>query len=210
VNLLFELFRGGIIFEITNTKEAEIAEASGAVAVLLGYNNSPVHPDGTRAVLEEIQSNISIPVLASFKPGHFIEAEMLLKMGICGIYSDSRFEKIHTHNNFSQFKEQECPLLADVDNLSNYNERFVPVIREKNIEEIIKKLEKKKKDSFVFVTGPIETVSDIALLKRMGADTIIIPNTVFEFPDKEKYLNKLVQASFYFDNSEKLANILEN
>lgn len=212
MNLLFELFRGGIVFEVSNLKHAEIAEKSGAVALLLDMASSPLHPDGTAKELEEILGHVRIPVLCSFRPGHFVEAEVLSEMGVWGVYADSRFEELSSKTDLSSLKNLNFPLLADIniqdDDFSSMTS-FIPVIRGESIEEIINTLEKKQEKDFLFVTGPIETVSDIALLKRMGADTIIAPLSVFEFEDSESYLHKLVQASFYYNNTKKLAGILE-
>ena len=212
MNLLFELFRGGIIFEVKNVQEAQIAERSGAVAILLHMNISPIHPDGDQKELHNILQEIHIPVLASFRPGHFVEAELLHEMGVWGVYADSRFEEITTSHNILP-KDLMFPLLADIviedDILPQDLKRFIPVIRGENTEEILENLQKKQKDDFIFVAGDIETVSDIALLRRMGADTLILPNSVFDFEKPENYLQKLVQASLYFNNTEKLANILQ-
>lgn len=214
MNLLFELFRGGLIFEVRNIKEAMMAEKSGALALLIDHEASPLHLDGDTKFLEEILEKTRLPILCSFHPGHFVEVEMLAKMGIWGMYADSRLapvseKDIYAYLSLSTLK---FPLLADVEDIHSekIGHDFIPVIRShESLEEILEVLREKQEEDFVFIAGEIETVSDIALLKRMGADVIIIPHSVFSFPNIEKYLSRLVQASLYFDNSEKLAQLLE-
>ena len=214
MNRLFDLFRGGLVFEVRNVKEARIAEKSGAVALLLDMDSSPVHPDGNTLILDEILEKIRLPLIASFRPGHFVEAEMLAKMNVWGIYADSRFHPVAPLEgaDYSEMTRIAMPMIADVGTLEEAREAssFIPVIRARDsLDEIFEHMKEKTEDDFLFITGPIETVSDIALLKRMGADTILVPNSVFEFPDSDRYLKKLVQASFYYDDTEKLAKLLE-
>lgn len=210
MNNIFEILNGGIVFEVGNLKEALIAEQSGASALLLEMNASPIHPDSDSKVLEEILSAVTIPLISSFRPGHFVEAEILNKMGVWGVYSDMRFEEVFSNKNPKNEKIN-YPLLVDIESFDEISNdiNYIPVLRKSNIEDLVQEL-KNKKEILTFVTGPIETVSDIALIKRMEADVIILPRTVFEFDDSKNYLPKLVKASFYYNDTEKLAEILED
>lgn len=211
MNFLFELFRGGIIVEISNMKQLKQAEKAGAVALLVDTSNSSLYPEGETQQLEEIFKNSTIPVICSFRPGHSIEAEVLSEMGAWGLYADSRLDSLTTKNPYKHFKNTSFPFLQDInaDNeILETNTNFIPVFRGENMEEILQSLEKKKKEHFIFTAGPIETVSDIALLKRMGADVIIVPETIFQFQNISLHLEKLVQASFYYNNTKKLTKIL--
>lgn len=213
MNRIFELFRGGVIFEVTSLKQAEKAEQAGAVAILLNFASSPIHPDGNRSILESIFEKIDIPVLASYHPGHTVEAEILHTMGVWGLYSDSRLHPITGSKLTEKVADSyPFPVIADMPNLETWREHhdhFVPVLRnEESLEELLMGLAEKKDDEFVFVAGPIETISDIALLRRKGADVLMVPQNVFKYPDAGNYVKKLVKASLYFDDTEKLAELL--
>jgi pyridoxal biosynthesis lyase PdxS len=211
MNFLFELFRGGIIVEISNMKQVKQAEKAGAVALLIDASNSSLHPEGEAKKLEEILKNSTVPVICSFRPGHSVEAEVLSEMGAWGLYADSRLDPLTTKNPYKHFKNTSFPFLQDIDadhEILEEKASFIPVFRGESMEEILQSLEKKKKEHFIFTAGPIETVSDIALLKRMGADVIIIPESIFQFQNTQLHLQKLVQASFYYNNTKKLTEIL--
>ena len=214
LNYLFELFRGGLLVEVQSPEEAKIAEQSGAVAIILDMSASPIHLDANTKTLEKILSFIRIPILSPFRPGHFVEAELLMQMGFWGVYADSRYESILTTNSCDDMKDQNIPILADVTE-ENINvlpsiSCSIPVIRGENIELIIEKLKFKSEVDLIFVAGPIETLSDIALLRRSGADAIILPKEIFhDQKDIESHLSNLTNASLHFDNTSKLAKILE-
>ena len=63
-----------------------------------------------------ILCKLKIPILASFRPGHIVEAEVLSKMGIWGLYADSRFENVHVNENASELYKMNFPLIADINN----------------------------------------------------------------------------------------------
>ena len=81
---LAEMLKGGVIMDVTNAKQAKIAEKAGAVAVM-ALERIPVdiRKDGGIArmsnptMIEEIQKTVSIPVMAKCRIGHFAEAQVL-------------------------------------------------------------------------------------------------------------------------------------
>lgn len=81
---LAQMFKGGVIMDVTNAKEAKIAEAAGACAVMaLERVPSDIRRDGGVArmsdpkMIKEIQAAVSIPVMAKVRIGHFVEAQIL-------------------------------------------------------------------------------------------------------------------------------------
>ena len=81
---LTESFKGGVIMDVTNAKEAEIAQKVGAVAVMaLERVPSDIRKQGGVArmsdpkMIKEIQSAVSIPVMAKARIGHIAEAQIL-------------------------------------------------------------------------------------------------------------------------------------
>lgn len=81
---LAEMFKGGVIMDVTNAEQAKIAEAAGAVAVMaLERVPADIRREGGVArmsdpkMIKEIQKAVSIPVMAKVRIGHFVEAQIL-------------------------------------------------------------------------------------------------------------------------------------
>ena len=81
--------KGGVVMDVTNAKQAAIAEESGAVAVMaLERVPADIRKDGGVArmadpsVIQEIMDCISIPVMAKARIGHFTEAQALESIGV--------------------------------------------------------------------------------------------------------------------------------
>jgi len=81
---LAEMLKGGVIMDVTNPQEAEIAEKAGAVAVMaLERIPADIRKDGGIArasdpnMIKAIQQAVSIPVMAKCRIGHFAEAQIL-------------------------------------------------------------------------------------------------------------------------------------
>ena len=81
---LSEMLKGGVIMDVTDAKQAKIAEDAGAVAVMaLERIPSDIRADGGIArmsdpsMIKEIQDKVSIPVMAKCRIGHFAEAQIL-------------------------------------------------------------------------------------------------------------------------------------
>lgn len=81
---LAQMFKGGVIMDVTNAKEAKIAEEAGACAVMaLERVPADIRKDGGVArmsdpkMIKEIQAAVSIPVMAKVRIGHFVEAQIL-------------------------------------------------------------------------------------------------------------------------------------
>jgi pyridoxal 5'-phosphate synthase pdxS subunit len=81
---LAEMLKGGVIMDVTNAAQAEIAEKAGACAVMaLERVPSDIRKEGGVArmasikVIREIMATVTIPVMAKVRIGHFSEAEVL-------------------------------------------------------------------------------------------------------------------------------------
>ncbi len=86
---LAEMLKGGVIMDVVNAQQAQIAERSGACAVMaLVKVPSDIRKDGGVArmspisVIREIMNTVSIPVMAKCRIGHFIEARVLDALGV--------------------------------------------------------------------------------------------------------------------------------
>ncbi|HET9088207.1 MAG TPA: pyridoxal 5'-phosphate synthase lyase subunit PdxS [Acidobacteriaceae bacterium] len=86
---LAEMLKGGVIMDVTDAKQAEIAEKAGAVAVMaLERVPAQIRAEGGVArmasikKIKEIMSASSIPVMAKCRIGHFAEAQVLQELGV--------------------------------------------------------------------------------------------------------------------------------
>ncbi|MFZ5753475.1 MAG: pyridoxal 5'-phosphate synthase lyase subunit PdxS [Bacillota bacterium] len=86
---LAQMLKGGVIMDVTNAKEAEIAQKAGAVAVMaLERVPADIRKQGGVArmsdpkMIKEIKSAVTIPVMAKARIGHFVEAQILEALGI--------------------------------------------------------------------------------------------------------------------------------
>jgi len=86
---LAEMLKGGVIMDVVNTEQAQIAEKAGAVAVM-ALERVPADIRKTGGVarmadplkIKEIMSAVTIPVMAKCRIGHFSEARVLEALGV--------------------------------------------------------------------------------------------------------------------------------
>ena len=84
-----EMFKGGVIMDVTDADQAQIAEEAGAVAVMaLERVPADIRAQGGVArmsdpkKIKEIIAAVSIPVMAKARIGHFAEAMILEALGV--------------------------------------------------------------------------------------------------------------------------------
>lgn len=84
-----EMFKNGVIMDVTNADQARIAEDAGACAVMaLERVPADIRMDGQvarmsdPAMIQSIMEAVSIPVMAKVRIGHFMEAQILQAMGV--------------------------------------------------------------------------------------------------------------------------------
>src|SRR3979411_782949 len=86
---LAEMLKGGVIMDVTDARQAEIAEKAGATAVMaLERVPAQIRAEGGVArmaspkKIREIMETVSIPVMAKCRIGHFAEAQILEELGV--------------------------------------------------------------------------------------------------------------------------------
>jgi pyridoxal 5'-phosphate synthase pdxS subunit len=84
-----EMFKGGVIMDVVNAQQAEIAQEAGAVAVMaLERVPADIRAQGGVArmsdpkLIKEIIGAVSIPVMAKCRIGHIVEAQILQALGV--------------------------------------------------------------------------------------------------------------------------------
>lgn len=83
------MLKGGVIMDVTNVQQAEIAEDAGAVGVMvldkLPYDvrvSGGVARTADLKVIQEVMNAITIPVSAKCRIGHYEEARLLEEIGV--------------------------------------------------------------------------------------------------------------------------------
>ncbi|MDK6029364.1 pyridoxal 5'-phosphate synthase lyase subunit PdxS [Ignisphaera sp. 4213-co] len=83
------MFKGGVIMDVTNAEQAEIAEDAGAVGVMvldkLPYDvrmSGGVARTADLKVIESVMNAVTIPVSAKCRIGHVEEAKLLEEIGV--------------------------------------------------------------------------------------------------------------------------------
>ena len=86
---LAEMLKGGVIMDVTNAEQAVIAEKAGATAVMaLERVPADIRKEGGVArmapisKIREIMQQVSIPVMAKARIGHFMEARILEALAV--------------------------------------------------------------------------------------------------------------------------------
>jgi len=193
---LAQMLKGGVIMDVTNAKQAEIAEKAGAVSVMaLERVPADIRKEGGVArmsdpkMIKEIMKVVSIPVMAKVRIGHFVEAQILESLGIDYIDESEVLtpadEKYHVDK--SKFK---APFVCGATNLGEALRRInegAAMIRTKGeagtgnvveavrhfrkikeeIEALSKMNEAKLKAYAKEIRVPIELVKEVKQLKRL-------------------------------------------
>ena len=86
---LAQMLKGGVIMDVVNAEQAQIADEAGAVSVMaLERVPADIRADGGVARMAdpskilEIMGTVSIPVMAKCRIGHFVEAQVLESLGV--------------------------------------------------------------------------------------------------------------------------------
>lgn len=86
---LAEMLKGGVIMDVTNAEQARIAQDAGAVAVMaLERVPADIRAEGGVArmasprKIREIMTEVTIPVMAKVRIGHFAEAQVLEALAV--------------------------------------------------------------------------------------------------------------------------------
>lgn len=191
-----KMTKGGVIMDVVNAEQAEIAEKAGAVSVMaLEKVPADIRASGgvarmaDPAKVTEIMNAVSIPVMAKVRIGHFVEAQILESLGVDMIDESEVLtpadEKYHIDK-----KKFTIPFVCGARNLGEALRRIdegAAMIRTKgeagtgNIVEAVRHMrlimggirELQNKDEEEFwslareIEAPLELVKETAKLKRL-------------------------------------------
>ncbi len=255
---LAEMLKGGVIMDVTNVDQAKIAEDSGAAAVMaLERIPADIRRDGGISrmsdpkMIQEIQKEVTIPVMAKCRIGHFVEAQILEAIEIDFI-DESEVLTPADENNHVYKHDFKAPFVCGARNLGEALRRIgegAAMIRTKgeagsgNIVEAVRhmrtiindikelttldstQLMAKARDLQApfelvkqvaklgklpvpnFSAGGIATPADAALMMQLGAESVFVGSGIFKSDDPEIRAKAVVNATTYFNDPSKLAEI---
>ncbi|KAK8641811.1 hypothetical protein V6N13_011184 [Hibiscus sabdariffa] len=114
---LAQMLRGGAIVEASTLNQAILAEEAGARCLVISEPNRggiPRMPDPS--IIKEIKRAVSIPVMARSRVGHFVEAQILERVGVEYI-DESEVLAIADEDNFINKHNFRCPFICGCRNL---------------------------------------------------------------------------------------------
>ncbi|XVF26742.1 hypothetical protein REPUB_Repub14bG0044500 [Reevesia pubescens] len=114
---LAQMLRGGAIVEVSTLNQAKIAEEAGASCLVLTEPN----PQGISrmpdpSLIKQMKRAVSIPVMARSRIGHFVEAQILERVGVDYI-DESEVLAIADEDNFINKHNSRCPFVCGCKNL---------------------------------------------------------------------------------------------
>ncbi len=191
-----ELEDKALIFAVEETKQAMMVQEHASAVLVEKYDLE---------LIDDIIDAISIPVIASCRVGHFVDASILQKIGVAIVD-----ESIPSSMKGIEKKNFSIPFISVAENIAEARERAdegakyvrTPWMR---VEELVGFIEEMKditakKIASLVVAYP----SDIALLFRMGVDAVLISSRVFHSPNPPKLIEAFYETKKYYMEDEKI------
>ena len=179
---LAEMLKGGVIMDVMNADQAKIAEDAGAVAVMaLERIPALIRKEGGIArasdpqMIKDIQSTVSIPVMAKVRIGHFAEAQILEALEVDFIDESEVLTPADEHNHIWKH-DYKVPFVCGCRNLGEALRRIgegAALIRTKgeagsgNIVEAVRHMRQVQSDIKKLTTMKQDEL--MAASKNMGA-----------------------------------------
>ena len=162
------------------------------------------------SLIEEVIDAVSIPVIASCRVGHHIEAKILEKLGVSMIDESNPNEIPYLDKQaFS------IPVMCRV----GTSEEILTRIKEGatllrthfgNIDDVIwlvNETKDKKGDIKICVSLTLSTPSDISLLFQAGCNSILTSSQIFRSPNPPALMDAIVKAARYYNDIEKIFSL---
>mgnify|MGYP003331423793 CR=1 FL=1 len=198
---LAEMLKGGVIMDVMNAEQAKIAEDAGAVAVMaLERIPALIRKEGGIArasdpqMIKDIQSTVSIPVMAKVRIGHFAEAQILEALEVDFVDESEVLTPADEHNHIWKH-DYKVPFVCGCRNLGEALRRIgegAALIRTKgeagsgNIVEAVRHMRQVQSDIKKLTTMNQDEL--MAASKNMGAP--------FELVQQVSKLGKLPVPNF--------------
>ena len=121
---LAEMLKGGVIMDVTNAEQAQIAEKAGATSVMaLERVPADIRKEGgvarmaSIAKIREIMQTVSIPVMAKARIGHFMEAKVLEALGVDYVDESEVLTPADEANHIDKRAFEKMPFVCGARNL---------------------------------------------------------------------------------------------
>ncbi|KAG4145990.1 hypothetical protein ERO13_D05G130200v2 [Gossypium hirsutum] len=116
---LAQMLRGGAIVEVSTLSQAKIAEEAGACCLVITEpNRQGISRMPDPSIIKQIKRCVLIPVMARSRVGHFVEAQILERVGVDYI-DESEVLAIADEDNFINKHNFGCPFVCGCKNLGD-------------------------------------------------------------------------------------------
>ena len=233
---LAEMLKGGVIMDVMNPEQARIAEDAGAVAVMaleripaLIREEGGISRMSDPEMIKNIQKEVSIPVMAKVRIGHFAEAQILEALEVDFIDESEVLTPADEHNHIWKH-DFKVPFVCGCRDLGEALRRIgegAALIRTKgeagvmdqdqlmsqakelgapfSLVQQVAKLGKLPVPNFA--AGGVATPADASLMMQLGAETVFVGSGIFMSEDPASRAKAIVEAVTFYNDAEKLANI---
>lgn len=205
---LSQMLKGGIIMDVSSVEEAQIAEQSGACAVMaLDKIPADIRKEGGVArmaglqLILDIKKSVSIPVMAKCRIGHRIEAQILQQAGVDFIDESEVLTPADRKDHINK-RDFQIPFVCGARNLGEALRRLqegATMIRTKgeagtgDISQATKHLKNIQGEINYFRELEIHNLTEKDLVgKKAGRPTMHndrVPASIMDFLKKEKVYN---------------------
>jgi len=190
----------GIIFSIENAKQAETCEEFSS-GILIEKFDLPL--------IEEVVEIVSVPVIASCRKGHEVEAKILEKLGVAFID-----ESIDSNIGYIDKNQFSTPFVCKAENKKEAESRIkegAKFLRTPwgEIGDVIGYI--KEMDGFNVIAS-LKTAfpHDISMVFRSGGHAAIISSSIFHTPNPPKLMAALAEAAQYYNDIDKIFNVTKS
>lgn len=190
----------GLIIEVEDIKQADSVNKLAQGVFVSSFNLDLVDE-----ILKD--DSISVPVIASCRTGHFIEAKLLEKLGVSLID-----ESIVNSPHYIRKTEFSTPFMCMVANSSEADHHIregATVLRTKfadigELGGLLTDLSAKGSSCKYIASLNIATPADIAYLLQSGCHAIITSSEIFRSPNPPKLIDSLVNTTKYYSEIDKV------
>ncbi len=196
-NVIEQIDRG-IVVEATDIKQALSADKVVHGVLIQRFDLD---------FIEDVMDAISLPVIASCRVGHFVEARILEKVGVSMI--DESIESTMSPINKKEFTLPFMCMVETLDEISHRSEEGASAVRTsfKTIDAIAGFIKEAKKTyPQMKICGSLisATPADVALLFQIGCDVVILSSEIFHSPNPPKLMDTLVKTARYYNDVERI------
>jgi len=224
---LAQMLKGGVIMDVINAKQANIAQEAGACAVMaLERVPADIRADGGVArmadptIIEAIMKAVSIPVMAKCRIGHFKVpfvcgcrdlGEALRRIGEGAAMIRTKGEA-GTGNIVEAVRHMRAVVDGIHKLVNTPQEELMTQAKEMGAPfELVAEIHKTGKLPVVnFAAGGVATPADAALMMQLGADGIFVGSGIFKSSNPEARAKAIVKVTTHFQDPQIIAEVSKN